>query len=309
MQPTILSTLLDLSVTARAMCSAGLASFLIGVWSARNQLAEARGLDRIVAVTNVCFAVPLAAFGALHLFGSRFVLDIVPAYMPWRLFWVYFVGCALIAAALSFASSHGVRWSGLLFGIMMFLFVAMIHFPGALRRPDDRFIWTIVFRELSFGGAAWILAGDAMEGGRGQGKVAQIGVGRSFVAMAVILFGIEHFLHPMGLPGVPLKREMPTWVPAPVLIDYLTGGALLLAGGSALLGRNTRVVATCLGGWILLLVGVIYGPVLIGALSDPNTGVQVEGINYFADTLLFAGTILALAKAMPRSVVVAPVTA
>jgi hypothetical protein len=35
---------------------------------------------------------------------------------------------------------------------------------------------------------------------------------------------------------------------------------------------------------------------LIGALFDPATPVKLEGINYFADTLLFAGTILALAS-------------
>jgi hypothetical protein len=47
----------------------------------------------------------------------------------------------------------------------------------------------------------------------------------------------------------------------------------------------------------VLLVVVIYGPVLIGALADPSTGVQVEGVNYFADTLLFGGAILSLAGA------------
>jgi hypothetical protein len=34
--------------------------------------------------------------------------------------------------------------------------------------------------------------------------------------------------------------------------------------------------------------------------SPPTTAVKVEGINYFADTLLFAGAILALASAVPR---------
>jgi hypothetical protein len=63
-------------------------------------------------------------------------------------------------------------------------------------------------------------------------------------------------------------------------------------------------VATCLGGWILLLILVIYGPVLIGALSEPRTAVKLEGINYFADTLLFAGVILALASATRPSDVV-----
>ena len=47
----------------------------------------------------------------------------------------------------------------------------------------------------------------------------------------------------------------------------------------------------------MLLVLFIYGPILIASLADPSTGVKVEGINYFADTLQFAGAILALASA------------
>ena len=59
------------------------------------------------------------------------------------------------------------------------------------------------------------------------------------------------------------------------------------------------MAATYLGTWIVLLVLFIYGPILIVQISDPSTGVKVEGINYFADTLLFAGAILALASATP----------
>jgi uncharacterized membrane protein len=300
MQQAILATFFELSRTEVAMCAAGVALFVIGVLAAKNEIAEAHGLDKIVALSDLCFAIPLAVFGALHIFGPQFVIDIVPPYMPWRMFWVYSVGCALIAASLSIGARIGVRWSGLLFGIMMFLFVAMIHLPGALRHPHNRFIWTIVFREMSFGGAGWILAGNAIDGWRGVGKSTLITVGRVFVTMAVIVFGVEHFLHATGLPGVPLEKQMPTWIPGRMLIDYVTGAALLVAGGSVLLNRKTRTVSTCLGGWILLLVIIIYGPVLIMALSEPGVAVKVEGINYFADTLLFAGAILALAKATPQ---------
>ena len=66
---------------------------------------------------------------------------------------------------------------------------------------------------------------------------------------------------------------------------------------SVLLNRKTRTVAAWLGAWILLMVLVIYVPVMITALSAPDIGVKIEGINYFADTLLFAGIILALASA------------
>jgi hypothetical protein len=79
-----------------------------------------------------------------------------------------------------------------------------------------------------------------------------------------------------------------------VFIDYVTGVALVAGAGSVLLRRKMRTVLTCAGGWILLLVLVIYGPVMIGALADPSVATQVEGINYFADTLLFAGAVLTL---------------
>ena len=290
-----------MSSVAIAMCSAGVVALLVGIPAATRRIAAARGLDKIIALTNLCVAVPLAVFGALHLFGPRFVMNIVPAYMPWRMFWVYAVGAALIAASLSIATNIAVRWSGLLFGVMMFLFVAMIHLPGAFASRHDRIIWTIVFRETSFGGAGWILAGLAMAGGGKRPSGSTTGnvlvtVGRVCVTAAMIVFGVEHFLHPAGLPGVPLVKVMPAWVPGRAFIDYLTGAALLAAAGSVLVARRTRTVAACAGGWILLLVLVIYGPVLVGALSDPGTGVQLEGINYFADTLLFSGAILALAS-------------
>ncbi len=305
MHPAILAMFFEISGTAVAMCCAGIALFLIGLWAAKNDIAQARGMnkDKIVALANLCFAVPLAVFGTLHLFGPEFVKDLVPRYMPAPMFWVYFVGCALIAASLSIAAKIGVRWSGLLVGIMMFMFVAMLYFPSALRHLHARITWTIVFREMSFGGAAWILAAIAKDGWRGPVKTTLITVGRIVIALAAIFFGIQHFLHPMGLPGVPLQKEMPSWMPVPgrVLIDYVTGAALLVAGGSILLPRKTRSVAACVGGWLLLMVVVIYGPVMIGALSDPRIGVEVEGINYFTDTLLFAGVILALASASPRS--------
>jgi len=214
--------------------------------------------------------------------------------MPWRMFWVYFVGFALIAASLSIATKRQVRWSGVLFGAMMFLFVAMLHLPGAIS-ASGRIPWTIVVRELSFGGAGWVLAGIAMGGDReGPGRWLII-AGRVPIAIAAIFFGVQHFLHPLGLPGVPLEKQMPPWIPMRAFIDYVTGAFLMVAGVCFLLARRTRIAATYLGAWIVLLVVVIYGPVLIGALADPSAGVQIEGLNYFADTLLFGGAILSLA--------------
>lgn len=280
------------------MCGAAILLFLIALWVAKSDIPRARGLDKIVVLSNLCFAIPLAAFGAEHLSGARFIMLAVPSYMPWRLFWAYFVGFALLSASLSIATKLQLRWSGLLFGIMMFLFVAMVHIPRVLASPSDRFAWVIVFREMSFAGGAWAFAGNAM---RGQGENKLISVGRVLIAFAALFFSVWHFLHPTACPGVPLEKLMPAWIPGRLLIGYLTGTILLFAGASILLAKKTRMAATYLGTWILLLVLLIYGPILIVQMSDPSTAVKVEGINYFADTLLFAGAILALASATPRT--------
>ena len=294
MQPTILAAFFEFSRTAVSMSGAGLALLVIGLLAAKDDIAKARGPSKIVALTNLCFAIPLAAFGAEHLSGGKILMNAVPPYMPWRLFWVYFVGFALIAASLSIATKIQVRWSGLLFGIMMFLFVAMLHVPRAIA-SGDRISWTVVLREMSFGGGGWVLAGTAMDGSRGRAK-GLIMVGRVLIAIAAIFFGVEHFLHPLGLPGVPLEKQIATWIPARAVIDYLTGAFLIVAGVCFLLARKTRLAATYLGAWIVLMVVVIYGPVLVGALADPSTAVKVEGLNYLADTLLFGGVILSLAS-------------
>jgi uncharacterized membrane protein len=295
----MLAVFLEFPSTAFWMFAAGVALLVIGLLAAKNDIAQARGIDKIVALNYLCFALPLAVFGAEHFSPEKLLLNMVPLYMPWRLFWLYFVGVALIAAALSIATRIQVRWSGLLLGIMMLLFVAMLYIPGALR-GGGRIAWTVAAREASFGGAGWVLAGVAMGGNRDGPAKRLITVGRVLIALAAIFFGIQHFLHPLGLPGVPLERQMPTWIPARAFIDYLTGALLLVAGVCSLLGWKTRMAATYLGAWILLLVLVVYGPVLIGALADPSSEVKIEGISYFADTLLFGGVILSLARAMPH---------
>jgi uncharacterized membrane protein len=293
-----LSTFFGIDRTVVSMCGAGIIVFVIALWAARTDIAQARGLDKFVALGNLCFAVPLAAFGALHLSAVEFVTPMVPSYMPWPMFWGYFFGFALLAASLSIATKILVGWSGLLWGIAMFLFVAMMDIPGALADPRDRFGWTLAIREMAFGGGGWILAGNAM---RGQAGSRLITVGRVVVAITAMFYGVEHFLHPLSRPGVPLEKLMPAWIPARLLIGYLTGAILLGAGAFMLLDKKPRMAATYLGTWIVLLVVFIYGPILIASLLDPTTAIKIEGINYFFDTLLFAGTILALASATPRT--------
>ena len=180
---------------------------------------------------------------------------------------------------------------------MMFLFVLMSDIPGALANPSDRFGWTLAIRELSFAAGGWLLAASVM---RGPHRSKLITVGRIILGVAAIFYGVEHFLHPLHCPGVPLEKIMPAYIPGRPLIGVATGAILVVTGACILMNKFTRAAATYLGSWIVLLVVFVYGPIMIVQLRDPSIMAQVEGINYFADTLLFAAAILALARATPE---------
>ena len=108
---------------------AGLTFLTAGLFVVRRELAAARGLDKLIVLGPVFFAFPLAVFAAEHFLTPRFLVQMVPAWMPVRLFWVYFVGTALIAGAISLVTKRFVHLSATLLGVMFFLFVLMLYLP------------------------------------------------------------------------------------------------------------------------------------------------------------------------------------
>ncbi len=244
------------------------AAFLaMGLGAARSEASRALGLDKITALGSMLFAAPLAAFGAEHLVSARSIAQLVPVWMPWRMFWTYFVGVALIAAALSIVLKRSVRLSATLLGVMFLLFVLMMHVPGVAAHPRTRIFWAIAFRDLAFAGGAWALAGTCTQEQQGlatnklPGRFATLG--RIFIAMTAVFYGVQHFLHPELVPGVPLRMLTPAWIPLRQLWAYLTGAVLLVGGTSLLIGKKTRMAATGIGVVVLLLVLGIYLPIMI----------------------------------------------
>jgi uncharacterized membrane protein len=281
------------------MCFAGLIYLIAGVFILRKEISAARGWDKLITLGCVFIAVPLAVFATEHFRGARFIQNMVPSWIPAHLFWAYFVGCALLAAATSLTVRKFVRLSSTLLGLMFFLFVCMIHVPNALAHSKDRFAWAVALRDLSFAGGAWALAGLHRRASSPQQSKWMVLFGRTVVAMAVIFFAVEHFLHPEFAPGVPLEKMTPSWVPFPSLWGYLAGAILLVAGIALALNKQSRTAAASIGALMTALTLFLYLPILI--LAHGGSAPEItEAINYVADTLLFAGAALVLASALPR---------
>ncbi len=279
----------------------GVAVVLLWLFVTRQEVSRAQGLDKVVALGRICYAAPLAVFSGEHFASAQFIQQMVPVYMPWHLFWAYFVGVCLISAALSIALNIQVRWSGSLLGIMFTLFVLMMDIPGSLANPKDRFGWTLAVRELAFASGGFALAASSMDALRVRGRNLLVTMAATVIAAAAIFYGVEHFLHPANVPVVPLKMLTPAWIPARSVISCLTGAALIAAGAIMLFRRkNARVAATYLGTLILAVIVLVYLPILIASLSGTSAGEKIVGLNYFADTLFFGGAVLVLANALPK---------
>ncbi len=277
-----------MSVETWGMIGTGIAALGAGLFFVRPRIAAASGTGRILVLGPVFEAVALAIFAAEHFLAARDLSVIVPRWLPGALFWTYFVGAALLAAAISFIAWRHVRWSASLLALLFLIIVATIDLPNLPAHIHERLFWTLTVRETCFAGGAMVLAGSLWPSGRAAGATLLI-LGRLIVACTFVFYAVEHFLFPLFVPGVPLEKMTPAWVPAPMLLAYIVG-TTLLAAGVGLMFRNTRRTAAATAGTVLMLLTVFfYVPILITEIRSP---LAVEGVNYVGDTLLFAATAL-----------------
>ncbi len=277
-----------MSLLTWGMIGAGIAVLVAGLFLVRARFAAASGAGRVLVLGPVFEAVALAIFAAEHFLAARDLSAIVPRWIPGALFWTYFVGAALLAAAISFITWRYVRWSASLLAVLFLIFVATIHLPNLTKHLHERLFWTIAVRETAFAGGAMVLAGSLWPRGRSAGTTLIL-LGRFVVACTFVFYAIQHFLFPLFVPGVPLGKMTPAWVPAPTLLAYIVGITLLVAGVGLTIRRNGRTAAAIAGTVLLLLTIFFYVPILLLEIRSP---LAVEGVNYVGDTFLFAATAL-----------------
>ena len=270
------------------MICAGIAALVAGLVLARGRFLAASGAAKVLVLGPVFEAVALAIFAAEHFLAARDLMPIVPKWLPAPLFWTYFVGAGLLAAAISFIAWRHVRWSATLLALLFLIIVVTIDLPNLPAHIHERLFWTLTVRELAFAGGAMVLAGSVWPRGRPAGT-ALILLGRGIVATVFVFYGIQHFLFPRFVPGVPLEKLTPAWIPAPTVLAYAVGITLLFAGVGLLIQRTVRIAAAGSGIVLLLLTAFFYVPILALEIHSP---LAVEGMNYVGDTLLFAATAL-----------------
>ncbi|QHS52338.1 hypothetical protein [Edaphobacter sp. 12200R-103] len=135
-----------------------------GAWIAALSLADDDSrlpawLERSLPAGRYMFGTMLAIFGFDHFLYPQFVASLIPSWIGAQMFWTYFAGSALIAGGLGIMVRRVAKPASLLTGVMIFLWVPMLHIPRAIVDPYTNVgnEWASVWEALAFSGMAWML--------------------------------------------------------------------------------------------------------------------------------------------------------
>lgn len=114
---------------------------------------------KLVLIGRLVFGLSMVIFGWQHFLYAKFLVTLVPAWLPAHAFWIYVTGTGMIVAGLAIAANilGSVAAAGL--ALMFGLWVLVLHAPRVLAKLHNGDEWSSLFVALAFCGASLILCG------------------------------------------------------------------------------------------------------------------------------------------------------
>ena len=123
-----------------------------------------KATTRLALLAAWFFGVFLFICGVQHFIYAEFVDSLVPGWiLPGRRFWTYFSGTALIAGGAGLILPKLARLAAILSGVMIFLWVVLLHIPRALADLHNAGETSAIFEALALSGVAFLVAGTLLK--------------------------------------------------------------------------------------------------------------------------------------------------
>ena len=147
----------------KVLALSGSAFVVAGSYSSRvtRDNAMMKVLAAIIPYGKVFFGIMLLLFGIDHFLYVQFVSTLVPDWIGNIVFWSDLAGVALIGTGLSIILNIKRRLVCMLAGIMLFIWVIVLHIPRSIGHPeiaDKANEMTSVFEAILFSGVAFLIA-------------------------------------------------------------------------------------------------------------------------------------------------------
>jgi uncharacterized membrane protein len=148
---------------------ARLAGLRAGAWP--SWLAFLTG-ERGMRVARILFAVSLIPIGLSHLVYVKATVELVPAWLPYRVGWAYLTGAGQMACGLGLLFSILPEVAAWAEAGMISLFTLLVWVPAIVAAPRTRLPWTAFFISWAIGSAAWVVAQNMAPRPGGKGAFA-----------------------------------------------------------------------------------------------------------------------------------------
>jgi uncharacterized membrane protein len=188
-------------------------------------------------IASAVFGVVLIALGAATLCDRSYLpLWLLPddAFAHTTLVYLCTVVSILAGAGLLWPRTAALAARGFL--IYATTWTLVFPFRFALKAPGDLGSWYGVGEPAVLVAAALILDASLAPN---RNRARSVPAARVVYGLALIPFGLGHFVY--------LERTaslVPSWLPAPVALAYITGGAFLVAAAAIVTGIFARLAAT-----------------------------------------------------------------
>jgi len=96
-------------------------------------------------------------FGLAHFNYADFTASMVPAWIPYPLFWAYATGAGHFAAGVALLSGVQARLAATLLAGMMGSFVVLLHIPRVIAHPELHAEWIMLGVSSALAGSAWLV--------------------------------------------------------------------------------------------------------------------------------------------------------
>ncbi|MEO8061692.1 MAG: DoxX family protein [Pseudomonadota bacterium] len=130
------------------MTVGGVALFAAGAGKLRGTLS---------LVARLLAGASAVVFGFAHFNYADFTASMVPAWIPYPLFWAYATGAGHLAAGVALLSGIQARLAAGVLAGMMASFVVLLHLPRVIAHPEVHAEWLMLAVSSSLAGAAWLI--------------------------------------------------------------------------------------------------------------------------------------------------------